>query len=654
MLHARFADAGRVGRTDRRSRGAVPSLAPDPLERVSLDALLAAARAGLFPKAPPEVRDRPRRADPRQRPRRGRDGARAAAGDAARCASATSRSARTRSSRSSCGSSRCSSCTSRASSTSTRRAASATSSCGRSRPVSASSSTSCRSPTSTASRCPTPRCARRDLDDDVEPEPEDRSRTPGEPESGRGMNSGTAVDVEARAAIEAVMLAATEPVPPALLAQLVELPTTRVEELCDELAAEYERDGRGFQLARVAGGYRFQTHPDAYPYVERFVLEGQTARLSGPALETLAIIAYKQPIARAQISAIRGVNVDATLKTLVAARLRRGERARAHARQPGAVLHDERVPRAARCRLARRISRRSPTSFRSRASSRRSSGACAASTSRSTQPDDAARAVACPSAGDGPSEWRGRAAAEAARARRPRLAARVRGADRGGPGHGRRRRSRSSARGSTRRTRASRSTACRWSSTPPACTGCLNKPAGYVTTARDPQGRPTVVELVPAEPRAFPVGRLDRRHRGSARCSRTTASSPSCSRTRGTASRRTYLAEVEGVPAPAAMRRAARRGRARRRSGRGRCAPSRARSHGGGSALEIVINEGRKRIVRRMCAEIGHPGPPARAHAHRAAHRSEARPGRVPPAHTGRGAGALRRRARQGAQDRPD
>jgi segregation and condensation protein B len=131
-------------------------------------------------------------------------------------------------------------------------------------------------------------------------------------------STGTAVDVEARGAIEAVVLAATEPVPAALLAQLIELPVTRVEELCEELATEYAREGRGFQLARVAGGYRFQTHPDAHPYVERFVLEGQTARLSGPALETLAIVAYKQPIARAQISAIRGVNVDATLKTLVA------------------------------------------------------------------------------------------------------------------------------------------------------------------------------------------------------------------------------------------------------------------------------------------------------------------------------------------------
>jgi segregation and condensation protein B len=125
-------------------------------------------------------------------------------------------------------------------------------------------------------------------------------------------------DREVRAAMEAVIMAAVEPVPPTVLAQLVELPTARVEEICDELAREYEREGRGFTLGRVAGGYRFQTHFDAYPYVERFVLEGQTVRLSGPALETLAIVAYKQPISRAQLSAIRGVNVDATLKTLVA------------------------------------------------------------------------------------------------------------------------------------------------------------------------------------------------------------------------------------------------------------------------------------------------------------------------------------------------
>ncbi len=119
------------------------------------------------------------------------------------------------------------------------------------------------------------------------------------------------------AAIEAVLLVATEPVDPSLLAQLVEIPTVAVVAMCEQLAAEYVADGRGFTIARIAGGYRFQTVAEQAPYVERFVLEGQTARLSGPALETLAIVAYKQPISRAQLSAIRGVNVDATLRTLV-------------------------------------------------------------------------------------------------------------------------------------------------------------------------------------------------------------------------------------------------------------------------------------------------------------------------------------------------
>lgn len=122
--------------------------------------------------------------------------------------------------------------------------------------------------------------------------------------------------VEARRAIEAVVLAATEPVESRFLAELVELPVARVDELCAQLAREYEEDDRGFMLARVGGGYRYQTHPDLAPYVERFVLEGQHVRLSGPALETLAIVAYKQPISRGQISAIRGVDVEATLATL--------------------------------------------------------------------------------------------------------------------------------------------------------------------------------------------------------------------------------------------------------------------------------------------------------------------------------------------------
>jgi segregation and condensation protein B len=124
-------------------------------------------------------------------------------------------------------------------------------------------------------------------------------------------------DVEAKRAIEAVVLAATEPVEPGLLAQLVEMPVVRVEALCNELAREYEESERGFVMVRVAGGYRYQTHPDLAPYVERFVLDARHARLSAAALETLAIVAYKQPISRGQISAIRGVNVEATLHTLL-------------------------------------------------------------------------------------------------------------------------------------------------------------------------------------------------------------------------------------------------------------------------------------------------------------------------------------------------
>ncbi|MFM7225293.1 MAG: SMC-Scp complex subunit ScpB [Actinomycetota bacterium] len=123
---------------------------------------------------------------------------------------------------------------------------------------------------------------------------------------------------DARRAIEAMVLAATEPVHPTVMAQLLEIPVDEIDELCAGLAAEYADQDRGFALVRVAGGWRFQTAASAYQYVERFVLEGQTARLSGPALETLAIIAYKQPISRVQLSSIRGVNVEATLKTLVA------------------------------------------------------------------------------------------------------------------------------------------------------------------------------------------------------------------------------------------------------------------------------------------------------------------------------------------------
>ena len=121
---------------------------------------------------------------------------------------------------------------------------------------------------------------------------------------------------EAKRAIEAVVMVSDEPVDPQLLGQLVELAPSVVEQLCADLAASYAAEGRGFQLVRVGGGYRYQSHPDQAPYIERYVLDGQSARLSAAALETLAIVAYKQPISRAQVAAIRGVGVDGVMRTL--------------------------------------------------------------------------------------------------------------------------------------------------------------------------------------------------------------------------------------------------------------------------------------------------------------------------------------------------
>jgi segregation and condensation protein B len=120
---------------------------------------------------------------------------------------------------------------------------------------------------------------------------------------------------EARA-VEAVLIVAVEPVPPGLLAELLELPIEQVEPICEELIQSCRSEGRGFQIARIAGGYRVQTHPDLASYVERFANVGVSSRLSAAALETLAIVAYKQPVSRAQIASLRGVNVDGVVRLL--------------------------------------------------------------------------------------------------------------------------------------------------------------------------------------------------------------------------------------------------------------------------------------------------------------------------------------------------
>ena len=120
-----------------------------------------------------------------------------------------------------------------------------------------------------------------------------------------------------RASLEAILLVADEPVPEVLLAQVLERPRGEVAAGLRALAEEYTADGRGFDLREIAGGWRFYTREDCAPLVERFVTDGQEVRLTQAALETLAVIAYRQPVSRARVSAVRGVNCDGVIRTLV-------------------------------------------------------------------------------------------------------------------------------------------------------------------------------------------------------------------------------------------------------------------------------------------------------------------------------------------------
>jgi segregation and condensation protein B len=117
--------------------------------------------------------------------------------------------------------------------------------------------------------------------------------------------------------LEAVLFVADEPVTAASLAQVLETDRQTTEGMLEELAKSYETSGSGLALRRIAGGWRLYTHPDTAPAVERFVLSSRHSRLTKAALETLAIVAYKQPVTRHQVSAIRGVNTEGVLKALV-------------------------------------------------------------------------------------------------------------------------------------------------------------------------------------------------------------------------------------------------------------------------------------------------------------------------------------------------
>ena len=160
-------------------------------------------------------------------------------------------------------------------------------------------------------------------DEPASEEPAPSAAVPAIPAQGRGREPEIeeppplADDAELRAALESILLVVDEPVAELQLAQILEQPTERVAATLEDISARYTAAGHGFDLRRAAGGWRLYTRPEYAAYVERFVLDGQSVRLTQAALETLAVVAYKQPVTRSRISAIRGVNCDGVMRTLV-------------------------------------------------------------------------------------------------------------------------------------------------------------------------------------------------------------------------------------------------------------------------------------------------------------------------------------------------
>jgi segregation and condensation protein B len=131
------------------------------------------------------------------------------------------------------------------------------------------------------------------------------------------MNDGPTTAPSTRKIVEAILLLADEPVPATQMGEVLEVPRADVESVLRELAESYEREGRGFVLRESGPGWRLYTDPECAPWLERFVTGHRHARLSAASLEVLAIVAYKGPISRSEISEIRGVESDGVVKTLV-------------------------------------------------------------------------------------------------------------------------------------------------------------------------------------------------------------------------------------------------------------------------------------------------------------------------------------------------
>jgi segregation and condensation protein B len=122
--------------------------------------------------------------------------------------------------------------------------------------------------------------------------------------------------MESKAAVEAVLFVTEAPVPAAELAEVLEIGISDVEQIISQLRSEYEERGAGLVIRNTSGGWRIYSSPDAFPYLERFASTATARKISPAAIETLSVIAYRQPVARSQISEIRGVDSDSSVRTL--------------------------------------------------------------------------------------------------------------------------------------------------------------------------------------------------------------------------------------------------------------------------------------------------------------------------------------------------
>lgn len=169
-------------------------------------------------------------------------------------------------------------------------------------------------PADRGGRLPGPRAAGRAPAEDYDV-PGERAEPPAAPDPVSGGS--TLAELDLKPTLEAILMVVDQPATVNHLAKVLDRPRREVADALQELADEYATQRRGFDLRLVAGGWRFYTRPEYADAVEAFVLDGQQARLTQAALETLAVVAYRQPVTRSRVSAVRGVNCDGVMRTLL-------------------------------------------------------------------------------------------------------------------------------------------------------------------------------------------------------------------------------------------------------------------------------------------------------------------------------------------------